>query len=178
MTFVPAALRIFTFVSILSLAIACGDSDAPGDTGTADTGTADTSTADTGTADTGAADSALADSATVDTGAADSAAGDTGATDGAADGGGTVTFCTDAGGCASGQTCFSADVTCSSDMGFCVATDAPTCGGFAGTACPSGLVCVNENPTCGGADIQGVCVTAAERTEICATQPTLWSCAD
>jgi hypothetical protein len=168
--------KSFVVLVLAVLTFACGD-----DGMTADTGTLDSATGDTGTPDSTVVDSSTPDS-TADTGtmdgSTDSSTAD-GSTDGASDGaadGGVVTFCMGAGGCDSGEMCYQANITCGSEMGFCVSTEAETCGGIAGLMCPSGQQCVMEDPTCGGADLTGVCVTPAERAAICAMQPDLWSC--
>ncbi len=171
--------KLFLASVAIALLVACGDDSTPA----SDTGTPDSTTSDTGTPDSTVADSTAGDGAT-DTGttdgASDGSAGDGSADgsagDGATDAGNVIGFCTSGGDCDTDEMCFQANTTCSSEMGFCIGTGAATCGGIAGTMCPDGTECVMESPTCGGADLTGVCVEPAERTAICAEQPSLWNC--
>jgi hypothetical protein len=120
------------------------------------------------------------DAASPADGGADAAPVADGGTDGATgqDGGTSlVRFCSgDPNDCGPGEICFQAIVTCGSTDGFCVPANNDWCGGFVGRLCPSNLVCVMENPGCGGADLTGQCMTAAQKVEICTHQPALWNC--
>jgi hypothetical protein len=91
------------------------------------------------------------------------------------DAGGAVDFCSATTSCSPTQIC---QVALCSMMGegFCTEPTRPTCGGFTGTLCPTGMgyTCLDQG-TC-VADASGICVTAAERMAICATQMSLWAC--
>jgi len=89
---------------------------------------------------------------------------------------GTVTFCGAGAACAGGETCQMS--LCGAGEGFCTAGSRPFCGGMIAppAMCPAtGFTsCLGQGPCV--ADAGGICVTPAERTMICAMQPTLWGC--
>jgi hypothetical protein len=167
----------FFFSFVLLLALAPGCSSSPSSSTDTGTGAGDSGALDTGSSpDTGSAPDT---GTTPDTGAvADSGSvSDTGPM--AMDGGAApVTFCTETGGgCNGTDTCQTS--LCSppsGPTGFCTPAGRPTCGGFGGGGCPPGVysVCLGQGPCV--ADAPGICVTPEERTQICAMQPTLWSC--
>ena len=92
-----------------------------------------------------------------------------------AGGGGTVTFCDGSTPCPGGSMCITS--FCSSTaQGFCLPMPVDSCGGFVRPPDPCDdptTMCIFSGCV---ADAGGVCVTDAQRTAICAMQPSLWIC--
>ncbi len=86
-------------------------------------------------------------------------------------GGGGLEECTESDPlCADGEMCRAS--MCCKDAGFCVFAAAPVCGGFVGTPCPEGLVCVLDQCV---ADGDGRCVESDLATAIQEAQPGCWT---
>jgi hypothetical protein len=61
---------------------------------------------------------------------------------------------------------------CCEGVGFCAAPDVPKCGGFIGTPCRGGTVCVLDICV---ADGEGVCLDPEDADAVDAAQPGCWN---
>lgn len=176
-------MRFFTFLVVSSFLLACGDDDAS-DAGNPDTGAADVRVVDTGAQDALATPDALSDPPDAvsvdagpneDVGPSEDAGSDTGP-DMDAGGPDAGTDAGPAGPCDGldiGGACPCAEPYQCVEGRCVVGGGRPTCGGFVGALCDTA-----EFPACTyfpGADF-GPCLSAAERTCVCAEHRDQYSC--
>ena len=61
---------------------------------------------------------------------------------------------------------------CCDGAGFCVQDDVPSCGGFIGTPCENGQVCVTDICV---ADGDGACLDPEDAADLVDAQPDCWN---
>lgn len=83
---------------------------------------------------------------------------------------GELATCTPDSVCPDGTSCRLS--MCCEGVGFCTAPDVPKCGGFIGTPCRGGTVCVLDSCV---ADGDGVCLDPEDAAAVDAEQPDCWN---